>query len=130
MPVNTSGTAHAVINMGAVGILGTFLGMPLDALFLGALGGALINARSGVSGGRWGVAQSILVSALFAGAFSPVAVRGLLHVLPFAVETELRVAAAVLIGGCWSWAAPLLGDAVKRLLDTWTDLLAGWGKKK
>ncbi|RRD91460.1 hypothetical protein [Conchiformibius steedae] len=119
MPLNTGNTVSAV-HIGAVGVAGTFFGMPLQALILGAFAGAVINGRNKASGRRQ-VLSSVLASMVLAGAFTPVVVLALLHFLPFgkAAQQPLDVAVPVLIGGCWSWAAPLIGDAVKRLLASW-----------
>ena len=43
MPVETGAGAY-VFNLGAVGVVGTLLGMPIEALILGAMAGAV--ARS------------------------------------------------------------------------------------
>lgn len=126
MPVNTGMGANTVVNIGAVGLAGAFLGMPAEALALGAFAGALINGRNAPSGG-WRVLTGILTGMLLAGAFSPVAVLALMHLLPFgaAAEQPLNIAVPVLIGGCWSWAAPLIGDALKRLLAGWLNKTGG-----
>ncbi|WP_304334845.1 hypothetical protein [Conchiformibius steedae] len=125
MPMNTGNTVSAV-HIGAVGVAGTFFGMPLQALILGAFAGALINGRNKASGRRQ-VLSSVLASMVLAGAFTPVVVLALLHFLPFgmAAQQPLDVAVPVLIGGCWSWAAPLIGDAVKRLLAGLAGRLGG-----
>ena len=43
MPINTSTGAPLVINIGAVGIAGTVAGMPLEAMILGAIAGAVAH---------------------------------------------------------------------------------------
>ena len=40
----SSGGSNYVLNLGAVGITGTFLGMPIEALVLGALAGATVQS--------------------------------------------------------------------------------------
>ena len=44
-PINTINISAAV-NISAIGIAGTFLGMPIEALILGAVGGAVSLGRS------------------------------------------------------------------------------------
>lgn len=128
MPVNTGNAAFVGggINLGVIGLAGTLFGMPLDALALGAFAGLAVNANNPASS-WWRVLVLVAVSTLWAGAFSPVLVLALLHLLPFgaAAEQPLNIAVPVLIGGCWSWVAPLLRDAAKQLLTVWLHKLGG-----
>lgn len=118
MPMNTANTAAYALNVGAVGIVGTFMGMPLDALILGAFAGAIMHGLS-AAGSRTNGITTIITSTLLAGAFSPAVVGWLI------VNVELgdhdyeaalfKPLVAVLIGGAWPWLLPLLSDGVKQI---------------
>ncbi len=42
MPVNTTTGAAYAMNVGAVGIVGSFLGLPLEAMIFGTIAGAVV----------------------------------------------------------------------------------------
>lgn len=123
MPVNTSNAAVAaktVVDVGMVGIGGYFMGMPIEAMILGAMAGALANGLNKPEKRR-NVALAILVSMILAGAFAPVLSLWLVdffHISDTAREHEtLRVAAPVIVGGGWSWLAPLLASSLRQKWD-------------
>jgi len=121
MPVET-GVGAYVVNFGAVGIIGTLFGMPIEALILGAMAGAVAQGLN-PSGTRTKGISTVLVSMLLAGAFSPVAIEWLVKNIDIAdslnEQTLLRPLVPVLIGAVWPWVLPLLADGVKRFWDGW-----------
>lgn len=118
MPVNTTSTATYALNVGAVGIVGTFMGMPLDALILGAFAGAIMHGLSAV-GSRANGITTIITSTLLAGAFSPAVVAWLIVNVdmgnPDYEESVFKPLVSVAIGGAWPWLLPLLSDGVKEI---------------
>lgn len=135
MPVNTSNAAVAAkttVDVGVVSIGGYFMGMPIDAMILGAMAGALTNGMNPPEARR-NVALAILVSMILAGAFSPVVEIWLSNHLDLADkerEFELfKVAVPVLLGGGWSWFAPMLANGLRHwwdgLLHKVADKIAG-----
>ena len=121
MPVETGASAY-VLNFGAVGIIGTLFGMPIEALILGAMAGAVAQGLN-PSGSRTKGISTVLVSMLLAGAFSPVAIEWLVKAIEIAdnlsEQALLRPLAPVLIGAAWPWAVPRLADGLTRFWDGW-----------
>lgn len=121
MPVETGAGAY-VVNFGAVGIIGTLFGMPIEALILGAMAGAVAQGLN-PSGSRTKGISTVLVSMLLAGAFSPVAIEWLVKAIEIAdnlsEQALLRPLAPVLIGAAWPWAVPRLADGLTRFWDDW-----------
>ena len=121
MPVETGAGAY-VVNFGAVGIIGTLFGMPIEALILGAMAGAVAQGLN-PSGTRTKGISTVLVSMLLAGAFSPVAIEWLVKAIEIAdslsEQALLRPLAPVLIGAAWPWAVPRLADGLTRFWDGW-----------
>ena len=121
MPVETGAGAY-VVNLGAVGIIGTLFGMPIEALILGAMAGAVAQ-RLHPSGTRTKGISTVLVSMLLAGAFSPVAIEWLMKAIEIAdnlsEQALLRPLAPVLIGAAWPWVVPRLADGLTRFWDGW-----------
>ena len=71
MPLETSAAAGGyLVNIGVVGIAGTLFGLPLDALILGGLTGAVVQGLRPASTRRAGF-FSIMLSMLLAGAIAP-----------------------------------------------------------
>ena len=128
MPVNTTTSAAYALNIGTVGIVGTFLGMPLEALILGAAAGAVAHGlnRSGTRGN--GIA-TVITSTLLAGAFSPAMVAWLalnFHLGEPGEELRLlKPLVPVLVGAAWPWALPLLEDGAKKLWQGWIKRFGG-----
>ena len=129
MPVNTTTSAYA-LNIGTVGIVGTFLGMPLEALILGAAAGAVAHGLNR-SGTRANGIATVITSTLLAGAFSPALVAWLalnFHLgEPEAELLLLKPLVPVLVGAAWPWALPLLADGAKKL---WQGLITRFGGGK
>ena len=121
MPVETGAGAY-VVNLGAVGVVGTLFGMPIEALILGAMAGAVAQGLN-PSGSRTKGISTVLVSMLLAGAFSQVAIEWLVKVVEIAdslsEQSLLRPLVPVLIGAAWPWAVPRLADGVALIWDDW-----------
>lgn len=121
MPVETGAGAY-VVNLGAVGVVGTLFGMPIEALILGAMAGAVAQGLN-PSGSRTKGISTVLVSMLLAGAFSPVAIEWLVKAIEIAdnlsEQALLRPLAPVLIGAAWPWAVSRLADGLTRFWDGW-----------
>ena len=128
MPVNTTTSAAYALNIGAVGIVGTFLGMPLEALILGAAAGAVAHGLNR-SGTRANGIATVITSTLLAGAFSPAMVAWLalnFHLgEPEAELLLLKPLVPVLVGAAWPWALPLLEDGAKKLWQGWIKRFGG-----
>ncbi|MBI0182070.1 MULTISPECIES: hypothetical protein [unclassified Snodgrassella] len=121
----SSGGSNYVLNLGAVGITGTFLGMPIEALVLGALAGAAVQSLQ-PSITRLSGVTNVVTSTLLAGAFTPV--------LQFTIEKEFNLdnanaffsaAIPVVIGGAWPWLLPIVADGGKRILTSLFDKFGG-----
>ena len=121
MPVETGAGAY-VVNFGAVGVIGSLFGMPIEALILGAMAGAIAQGLNPSATRTKGI-STVLVSMLLAGAFSPVAIEWLVKAIEIAdnlnEQALLRPLAPVLIGAAWPWAVPRLADGLTRLWDGW-----------
>lgn len=114
----TTTAATYALNIGAVGLVGTFLGMPIEALVLGAISGAIANGLRAPESRVRGV-STIMASTLLSGAFSP-AFIGLLA-REFSIEAHaLQPLVPVVIGAAWPWAVPLLADGAKRIFESLT----------
>ena len=128
MPVNTTTSAAHALNIGTVGIVGTFLGMPLEALILGAAAGAVAHGLNR-SGTRANGIATVITSTLLAGAFSPALVAWLalnFHLgEPEAELLLLKPLVPVWVGAAWPWALPLLEDGAKKLLQGWISRFGG-----
>ena len=121
MPVET-GVGAYVVNFGAVGIIGTLFGMPIEALILGAMAGAVAQGLNPSKSRTKGI-STVLVSMLLAGAFSPVAVEWLVKSIEFSDNLNepslIRPFVPVLIGAAWPWAVSHLADGLTRFWDSW-----------
>ena len=124
MTLSSSGTNY-VINVGAVGVAGTFLGMPIEALVLGTLAGAITQSLQPSVNRVSGVAN-VITSTLLAGAFSPA--------LQYAIEKEFNLengdvffsaAIPVLIGGAWPWLLPWTAEFGKKILNSLLEKFGG-----
>ncbi|MFC3873328.1 hypothetical protein [Neisseria musculi] len=119
MPVNTTATAsNYALNVGAIGVVGTFIGMPLDALILGAFAGAAAHGLNR-AGKRSNGMATIIAGTLLAGAFSPAVVGWLVHYFDFGdTESEtamLKPLVPVLIGAAWPWLMAMISDGLKQV---------------
>lgn len=121
MALNT--VNNSIMNVGAVGIVGTFLGMPIEALILGALAGSIVHGMNRKGDNKNGIA-AIMTSTLLSGAFSPAVIIWAVKYsgLP---EEVLSPVVPVVIGGSWSYVAPLLDGYLKNYL---TNLFNRWSK--
>ena len=124
-PLETSNASGHVLNMGMIGLSGTLAGMPLEALVLGAVAGALHHGLKEPSGRKNGMLV-IITSMLLAGSLSPMIMAYL--ALSLGLEQEVfKAAVPMLIGLGWSWATPLLNDGLRRLWAGWIDK---WGGRR
>lgn len=131
MPVETGAGAY-VVNLGAVGVVGTLLGMPIEALILGAMAGAVAQGLNPSATRTKGI-STVLVSMLLAGAFSPTGIEWLSKLIEISndlsEQTLLRPLVPVLIGAAWPWVLPLIADGAKRFWDgfvvAWIEKLGG-----
>ena len=106
MPVNTV-NAGAAVNISAIGIAGTFFGMPIEALVLGAVGGAVALGRSEPSGRRQAV-SGLIASMMLAGTASPLVVEMGAHYLHLSDASLLKAFVPFAIGATWQWFLPKL----------------------
>ena len=109
-------SAGYAVNLGAVGIVGTFLGMPLEALFLGAFGGFLVLGFNPASSRSQGV-LSVCVSMVLAG----VAHFAAMHA-DFGADLPEEVRAlspfvSLTVGAGWQWALPHIMRGVATLFQ-------------
>ena len=124
----TTGAAYAM-NVGAVGIVGSFLGLPLEAMILGTIAGAVVHGLNRAVTRPNGIA-TIITSALLAGAFSPaisawVALQLEIGDTPDAEIMLLKPLVPVLIGAAWPWILPMLNEGIKNLWAGWINKLGG-----
>lgn len=128
MALSSSGTSY-VLNVGAVGVAGTFLGMPIEALVLGTLAGAIVQSLQ-PSVNRISGVSNVVTSTLLAGAFTPA--------LQFAIEQELHIengdaffsaAIPVLIGGAWPWLLPIISAGGRKILTSLFDKFGGGSRR-
>ncbi|MFP5075615.1 hypothetical protein ACLD9W_12405 [Neisseria sp. WLZKY-1] len=115
MAIETSASGVYLWSVGGIGFVGTLFGMPLDALILGGLAGAVVQGLHPAASRKAGF-FSILMSMLLAGALSPAAVDWAVHhtALLTAARAEeiLTPLLPVAIGGGWPWLMPLVRDMV------------------
>ena len=131
MPVET-GVGGYVVNLGAVGVVGTLFGMPIEALILGAMAGAVAQGLN-PSGSRTKGISTVLVSMLLAGAFSQAGIEWLSKLIEISTDLSeqalLRPLVPVLIGAAWPWAVSRLADGLTRFWDgfvvAWINKLGG-----
>lgn len=125
-PFEASGVGNNVLNFSAVlGVSGSVAGLPLEALVLGAIAGALHHGLKEPGSRKNGIV-TIMTSMILAGSLSPVIMAYLSLWLGLEQEV-LKAAVPVLVGFSWSWAAPLLNDGLRRLWAGWIDK---WGGRR
>lgn len=124
MAVNTTSGGY-MLHVGVVGLSGTLAGMPLEALVLGAVAGALHHGLKNAGGRKNGILV-IITGMVLAGALSPVLCAYLAWFLDLD-ESLFRAAVPVSVGFGWSWATPLLDDGLRRLWAGWIDK---WGGRR
>ena len=124
-PLETSNVPSHMLNIGMIGFSGSIAGMPVEALVLGAVAGALHHGLK-EPGSRKNGMLVIITSMLLAGSLSPMIMAYL--ALSLGLEQEVfKAAVPMLIGLGWSWAAPLLNDGLRRLWAGWIDK---WGGRR
>lgn len=112
MPANTTTqTAGYVLNLGVVGIAGSLFGMPLEALILGGISGAVMQGLNKEQPQFKGL-SAILASMVLAGSFSPAIIHYLHHELGMS-EVMTRAFVPVLIGGGWTYFIPYASNFLK-----------------
>ncbi len=112
-----SSTTAAAISVGTVSIVGTFLGMHYDALLLGLFGGLLMLARQQATN-RFTAFSGVTLSALFAGAISPVTASIIVSYVSFITLEEARICSAAVVGCGWQSFAPIILDNLSATLKS------------
>lgn len=132
MPATSSAsTATYVVNVGAVGIVGKFMGLPIDLMVLGAMAGvAMVALQSQTS--RKQALGSVVVSVLLASVVSPPAAHAVAR--EYALDqTSLEYLVAIASGLTWPWIAPVFGTVLKDIATFVTHLvssvLSGWADR-
>lgn len=116
-----------VVNVGAVTLVGDLFGMPLEAMVIGTVAGALVFGRQFATS-RTNALFSIITSAILAGVFSPLLVQVIGEQVTLGhAETEeklLKLAVPFLIGAGWSWIYPVLNEHglafLNKFLSKWS----------
>lgn len=120
MPVNSSTSTIYGLNVILVGFSGSLFGMPIEALILGAAGGAISLARAEIMP-RSKAITTMIASMLLAGTASPVVVAWLVKYIDLAdTEEELLYFKALVpfvIGACWQWALPFIAKKAEQILQ-------------
>ena len=106
----------AAFSVGTVTLVGSIFGMHYNLLLIGLFGG-LLRLGQASSMTRKAAFSSVTLSAMLAGAVSPVAgsMTAGFFGLPNSPE-ELRICAAFLLGYGWQSITPVLVDLVKQRL--------------
>lgn len=112
-----SSTSAVAFTVGTVSVVGTFMGMHYDALLLGLFGGLIMLARQ-ESATRMIAFSSVTLSALFAGATSPVAASIIISYTKTISIEEARIFCAAIIGCGWQYIAPVMMDFVRQSLGS------------
>lgn len=110
MLLNSSNTAGHVLNVGAVGISGALFGMPIEALILGGVAGAVAH---GLGKSDNNPALTVLASVMLAGSLTPAA----LHYIELHTGLSsnlLRAAVPLVIGLGWPWLWPVVSEPLRR----------------
>ena len=125
MPVET-GTAVAgayLINIGIVGITGEFIGLPLQAVFIGGLSGAIVQGLRPPSNRRQGF-FSVMFSVFLSGALTPLLVGWLVKNTDFidgAAEIRaFEVLVPFVLGAGWPWLLPHAAKFADKFLSKWS----------
>ena len=120
MPVSTASVSTYTLNVGIVSVAGSFIGMPLDAMVLGAIAGGIVHGRAR-AGTRLNGIVTVLISTILAGAFSPAIVGWAVHNFDFgdpsAEVSMMKPLIPVIIGAVWPWLAPMVHQGVKQVFD-------------
>jgi hypothetical protein len=106
----------AALSVGTVTLVGSIFGMRYDLLLIGLFGGLLRLGQMQTTS-RKAAFSSITLSAMLAGAVSPVA--GAVTANFFGLQNpleEIRICAAFLLGYGWQSLTPVLVDLIKQRL--------------
>jgi len=133
MPLSSASAPTAtqyVLNVGAVGLTGTLLGIPLQPLILAGIAGAIILGLANTAPGRgWFAVASVLMSALLGGSMGTLSAHyGAQHLGWYSPENMVVAESfmAITVGAGWPWAlskiGPALGDSLSALV---TRILGG-----
>lgn len=119
----TVATTYA-LNVTLVGVTGTIFGMPIDALVLGAFGGAVVLARSEPMSRKQAI--SVLgMSMMLAGSGSPAAVAWLVnHIDLGSAQDEamyFKALAPFAIGAGWQWFMPFVTAKMEKIMQSFLD---------
>lgn len=125
-PVVMPASAVAVATAGAGGL---FLGMPVEAVVLGAISSAAVLMH----GGKKSIAivmSHTIIGGLLGGALAPVLAEFVIHVLgaqyDFFNHTEvslLHVTLPVLVGLCWQFLANILNNLYPSIEKHFDDVI-------
>lgn len=128
MPANTTAATY-VVNIGAVGIVGSIQGLSVELMMLGAMAGVAVIAIQKTTT-RASAVGSVLVSMLLAASLSPV----LAHAAAREFKLEqgpTQIAFSVVLGAAWPWVAPWIGGLLKEaggVVVDWARKLLGVGR--
>ena len=128
MPANTTATTY-VVNIGAVGIVGSIQGLSIELMMLGAMAGVAVIAVQKVTT-RASAVGSVLVSMLLAAALSPVLAHAAAREFNLD-QGPTQIAFSVLLGASWPWVAPWIGGLLKEaggVVIDWARKLLGVGR--
>ena len=119
-----STSTKLVVDVGAVGIAGSLLGVPLQPLLLAAIAGGIMLGLAPVeeSPRRVVAMATVLMSALLGGALGPLAAHyaGSAGWIVASNHVVAESLVAVAVGAGWPWAvsrlAPSLADGISGLI--------------
>lgn len=116
MPIQTSSqVGNYTLNIGAVSIAGSLLGMPIEALILGGIAGAVVQGLNPADSSRKGI-SSILASIVLAGSLSPLMMTYLIS--HFSLNEQVcKAIVPIVIGGGWTWIVPIIASYARKWLD-------------
>ncbi|MEE1653731.1 hypothetical protein [Brachymonas sp. J145] len=102
-----------MINIGAIGFVGSFHGLSIELMAVGAMAGvAAVALQKAV--GRIRALGSVMVSMLLAAGLAPVlAHAAAAEYAPGIERGVVETAIAVLLGAAWPWLAPVAGTLLK-----------------
>lgn len=111
-----------LINIGVVGVVGDFLGLPLQAVFIGGLAGAVVQGLRPAATRKQGF-MSVFFSVLLSGAATPLVVGWLVkHTDLLDAAAELRafeVLVPFALGAGWPWLMPHVAAALDKFVSKW-----------
>ena len=131
MPTTSATTSSYVVNVGAVGIVGRFMGLPIDLMMLGAMAGvAMIAMQNPLS--RKQALGSVVVSVLLASVVAPPAAHAISREYELD-QSSIEYLIAISAGLTWPWIAPVFASVLKEVATSITQLvssvLGGWADR-